>query len=238
MVVGNATAKITEEHRREAAKLTAIWESNKPQMPRAEFGEKYNIGSPGAVYQFLKGITPISLKAAAGFAEGLGCTIEDFSPRLAAELKKYAAVAQYQPPAIVDFDNFQPIDLLNIEVSAGGGAIAEVVEVQGSLLFRNDILKEIGVNPKKAYVVKVRGDSMAPAFYNGSLIMIDTEASYPRNGDVYAFVHDHSILVKRFFMEKKLWIARSDNPNFRDIVLDGEIPFRILGKAVWVAQRM
>lgn len=75
-------AKVTEENLEEAKRLMDLWKQ-KSTMSQAEFGETFNIGNQSAVGQFLNGLTPLSLKAAAGFAKGLQCTIVDFSPRLA-----------------------------------------------------------------------------------------------------------------------------------------------------------
>lgn len=76
---------ITDEHRQECRALRRIWDSAGPQrLTQVEFGEKYNIGSQAAVGHFLRGTSAISLKAAKGFAAGLGCRISDFSHRLAA----------------------------------------------------------------------------------------------------------------------------------------------------------
>lgn len=72
---------------KEAALLKEIWD-NTPREIRgnqAEFGEKYQIGTQAAVGFFLNGKSTISPKAARGFAAGLGCSIADFSPRLAKE---------------------------------------------------------------------------------------------------------------------------------------------------------
>lgn len=85
-------AKVTDEHRKEAALLAALWEQL-PHPSQAIFGEQYEIGSQSAVGQFLRGDTPLSLKAAAGFAAGLGCKIADFSPRLAKQAMTYADLA-------------------------------------------------------------------------------------------------------------------------------------------------
>lgn len=38
------------------------------------------------VHQYLYGLTPLNLRAAAAFAAGLGCSIKDFSPSLAADV--------------------------------------------------------------------------------------------------------------------------------------------------------
>lgn len=84
-------AKITDEHRAEAAKLRELWAAARNLPSQAEFGRIYGIGLQPAVSGFLKGRTALSQKAAAGFAAGLGCAISDFSPRLAAELAKLTA---------------------------------------------------------------------------------------------------------------------------------------------------
>ena len=80
-------AKVTEEHKAEAALLRAIWKNTK-HVSQTEFGETYGIGNQSAVGQFLRGDAALSLKAARGFALGLGCPISAFSKRLAAEAEE------------------------------------------------------------------------------------------------------------------------------------------------------
>ncbi len=83
--------EVTDEHRKEAADLRSIWESDQGRAARRAlgastqeaFGEKMSIGNQSAVWQFMAGKTPLSLKAAIAFAAGLGCEVRDFSPRLA-----------------------------------------------------------------------------------------------------------------------------------------------------------
>ena len=52
-----------------------------------QFGADYGIGTQGMVWQYLSGTTPLSLEAAARFARGLHCTIQDISPYLAEQLR-------------------------------------------------------------------------------------------------------------------------------------------------------
>jgi transcriptional regulator with XRE-family HTH domain len=93
--MGNTSrrAKVTPETKEEARRLSELW-ATRAHPTQAEFGEQYGIGNQSAVGQFLRGDTPLSLKAAMGFAEGLGVSLEDFSPRLAAEA---AAIANIVP---------------------------------------------------------------------------------------------------------------------------------------------
>lgn len=57
------------------------------KVSQAEFGAEHGIGTQGMVWQYLNGHTPLSLEAAAKFARGLGCTIQDISPTMAEALK-------------------------------------------------------------------------------------------------------------------------------------------------------
>ncbi|MCG3782746.1 hypothetical protein [Delftia acidovorans] len=84
---------LTEENREESRKLKALWAERKERISQAEFGQTYDIGSQAAVGHFLNGKAAISLKAARGFATGLGCEIADFSPRLAGEASSLGEVA-------------------------------------------------------------------------------------------------------------------------------------------------
>ncbi|MDP3164389.1 MAG: hypothetical protein Q8N06_02880 [Hydrogenophaga sp.] len=77
-------AKVTEENKAEAQRLRDLWNKRAVKISQAEFGEIYKVGNQSAVGQFLRGVVPLSLNAAKGFAEGLGSQIDEFSPRLAA----------------------------------------------------------------------------------------------------------------------------------------------------------
>ena len=81
--------RVTPEHVEEAKRLRAIWNSTREARAAAgygtqeAFGEKFSIGNQAAVGFFLSGKTALSMKAALGFARGLGVHVGDFSPRLA-----------------------------------------------------------------------------------------------------------------------------------------------------------
>lgn len=105
-------AKITDENREESRRLKAIWDAASPRPSQAVFAEEFDIGGQSAVNNFLNGKSALSIKAARGFARGLGCEISDFSPRLglvAADLGTLAAPREnaqrgtsYSVPLIVE----------------------------------------------------------------------------------------------------------------------------------------
>ena len=81
---------LTKEQLDEAALLKHLYTAAQHGLSQAEFGASFDIGSQGAVWQYLNGRTAINLKAAKGFAKGLNCNVSDFSPRLAAEIEGLA----------------------------------------------------------------------------------------------------------------------------------------------------
>src|SRR5574341_811269 len=111
-------ARVTAEHREEAAKLYALWKATNHGLTQAEFGERYAVGNQSAVGQFLRGDAPLSQKAAAGFAKGLGCSIAAFSPRIASELNERKA--HEEKPGD---DEFALVQRADVKLSAGHGHI-------------------------------------------------------------------------------------------------------------------
>lgn len=91
MKAGARKAVVTDEHREEARKLKEIWARTK-RPTQAVFGETYDIGGQSAVNNFLNGVSALSMRAAKGFARGLGCEVVEFSPRLAREAADLSAL--------------------------------------------------------------------------------------------------------------------------------------------------
>lgn len=87
------TPSMTAENLQESARLNELWQQREVRLSQRAFGEAYKIGNQSSVNQFLQGKIPISLRAAVGFAAGLHCQIEDFSPRLAGLIAEANAVS-------------------------------------------------------------------------------------------------------------------------------------------------
>lgn len=70
----------------DAARLKRLY-NERTSLSQAEFGARFDIGNQGAVWQYLNGRRPLNMKAAKGFASGLGVNIEEFSPSIAQTIK-------------------------------------------------------------------------------------------------------------------------------------------------------
>ncbi|MDN6885318.1 S24 family peptidase [Variovorax sp. CAN2819] len=227
-------AQVTEEHRAEARALKAIWDRVKPSS-QGEFGKEFGIGGQSAVANFLTGQSALSLKAAVGFANGLGCKIRDFSKRLAVEAHRTADAA-----GLVSDEDSYLIPRLDVLVGAGDGRITSSEDEIGGLSFRRDFLRECGIyTPHEGVIVNVRGESMGDTIADGAVILINKKVKSPEHRKIFVFVKDEGPVVKRVIHEGDRWIARSDNENKRRYP---DFPFEagqtLVGKAVWMGTKL
>lgn len=90
--------------------------------------------------------------------------------------------------AKLDPDVFADIPVLDIELSAGNGCEAEIVEsIVDSFPLRRADLRKAGVSPTNARIVKIWGNSLLPVLNNGDHVAVDMSQSKPiRDGDLYA----------------------------------------------------
>lgn len=88
----------------------------------------------------------------------------------------------------IDPGVFASIPVLDIELSAGNGCEAEVVEsVLETYPLRRADLRKAGVAANNARIVKIWGNSLLPVLNNGDHVAIDVSQSKPvRDGNLYA----------------------------------------------------
>lgn len=81
------------------------------------------------------------------------------------------------------------------------------------------------------YLLRVKGDSMAPGIEDKDLVLVREQAS-AENGALVVACVDGEATVKRFFREQTRIVLRADNPSYDDIVLTHD--FRLNGRVIGV----
>lgn len=164
-----------EIYAQEAKQLKEIWTSNTDgRLAQAQFGEVYDIGGQSAVANFLNGRSPLSLKAALGFARGLKCRVQDFSPRLAkealgiaealGELKEYEAGSR--PFWFGEHGRLQSAVLLG-EITCDESGLCQ--EVHGPDL---SVQVEFWTPLADPYALRITGDGFYPRYRSGELLIL------------------------------------------------------------------
>lgn len=226
---------LTDEQLAEAAALKRLYETSCHGLSQSEFGARHNIGSQGAVWQYLNGKTALNVRAASSFAEGLQCAVSDFSPRLSTEIESLARNVSDEESV-----DFADVRRLSIRVAAGHGQVPCLEEELGSLKFRRDFLRSVGVSEANAVVVSVKGASMEPTIADGAALLINRANREPRSNGIYVFYRpDDGLVVKRVVFSGGRWVARSDNDD-RELYPDFpfEDGYEVIGRAVWMGTRL
>ena len=116
-------------------------------------------------------------------------------------------------------------------VLAGNGGESTVVADQGGYSFSRSRLEQAGIDPTRASVFRVRGESMAPTLANGSLILVDYLRDVPRQNCLYVFRSDDALLVKRAQRRQVSWWWYSDNPVWEPFPLEASM--KVWGEVRW-----
>lgn len=242
-------AKITDEHRQEAARLKALWDDGRPRRTQAVFGEVYGLGNQANVGHYLAARSPLNAKAAAAFASELKCSVADFSPRLADEIAQLGAGTTASAPHEAPSDTGTP-DLVITEYGTGGAM------GHGFNLADNPpgIIKSWRVTPewlrlnvpahtglKNLAIVTGFGPSMKPMFNPGDPLLVDTGVKVVDHEGVYFFrVGDEGFIkmIQRVPNPESAGVMLqiiSKNPDYPPYPMSPKNPhFEVLGKVLTV----
>lgn len=243
----------TEE---EAANLRRLLASVKN---KAQFAKDFGVpGGASMLSQHQSGHRPISLDAAKAYAKGLGIGIGEIAPRFAklvsdvAELAHHgasdeqagsgltrsldnAAIPAYHSPDAV----LVPV-LANCASMGAGEALLESDVIVGDLALSPHWINQHirPQNPRELRFIHAYGDSMAPTFTDGDVLLVDTGLGardpHSREG-VYVLQAGDKNYVKRVTptFDGKLQVT-SDNPSSKTVqVLNGDQQVQVLGRVVW-----
>ena len=123
-----------------------------------------------------------------------------------------------------------------VKAVAGAGESWEVDdEIAGKYAFRNSFMKYLGINPKHAVMMFVRGDSMEPLIYDHDTVLIDTDDHTAREGYIYVLGLGDTLMVKRLQRTMNGWNICSENKNYPPIPVQGQEvqQMHIVGRVRW-----
>lgn len=134
-------------------------------------------------------------------------------------------------------ENFALVDMLDVRVSAGAGALNGHNEVIGKFAFKRSWLAHRGIAAENARIIRARGESMADKINDGDILLVDTSVRHMGPDGVYVIEMDgldYVKLLQRDFPSGGVQIV-SFNPSYRPQTLTAEqaAELRISGRVVW-----
>ena len=120
--------------------------------------------------------------------------------------------------------NYSDIPFYSGHVSAGFPGVVDE-HMEDTLSLDQLLIK----HPETTFFARVEGDSMIGAgIFEGDILIVDRSVT-PKNKDIVVALLDNEFTVKRLKNKDSQPILRAENPNYPDIVVDGEHELVIWG---------
>ena len=221
---------------------------------KAQFAKENSVpGGASMMSQHQSGHRPIGLDAALAYAKGLNLPLSAIGPRfaqLAQDVVRLAGFEGSSDDADMQRGNLVPmyhapdaviVPMLGNYASMGPGeALLESDVIVGDIALSPHWINQYirPQNPKELRFIHAYGDSMAPTFSDGDVLLVDTcvSARDPQTREgIYVLQVDDKNYVKRVTptFDGKLQVT-SDNPSSKTVqTLNGDHEVRVLGRVVW-----
>lgn len=143
-------------------------------------------------------------------------------------------------PIMLDEDEYERVRVIDVQASAGPGAIVGQERIKHHLAFRRDWLRSVSAAPlDKLVVIEADGPSMEPTIHNGDHLLVDLTQTNPRKDGLYVFEWDGAVNVKRLTANpaSRTLSVKSDNPAHQSWDnVDPEM-VSVVGRVVWIGRR-
>jgi hypothetical protein len=127
---------------------------------------------------------------------------------------------------------------LDVGASAGPGGLVEGEARRRPGALDSALLRQLGVRPAAASMVRVEGESMAPTLADGDEILVDADRRRvgPRGG-LFVLRLDGAVMVKRLLEAGAGVEVCSDNPAYPTRLCAGA-EAEVIGRVVWLGRAL
>lgn len=144
----------------------------------------------------------------------------------------------------LDLNNIVFIPVINMDVSAGYGSLAEEIEMTKDFISFGKTWLNNNINAPldKLVVFRVKGDSMDNGnglIKDGSLVIADTSITEYKNDGIYVLGIEGALFVKRLqYLPGKIRV-KSDNPMYESFEINPNIDnVKIIGNVVYTISKV
>lgn len=120
-----------------------------------------------------------------------------------------------QAIALENNEEYPAIRRVKFKLSAGATGFAVEYENDDAapIVFQRSWFERNGYRPDKMFAVRVANGSMNPGLYDGDTVVVNTEATTPKDGVVFAVNYEGELVIKRLIRDEGQWWLKSDNPD-------------------------
>lgn len=137
-----------------------------------------------------------------------------------------------------EIDGLIEVARLDIGASAGPGRLAENEAARRPGMFSPALLRQLGVRPESASLIRVEGESMEPTLSDGDEILVDRDRREPSGrGGIFVVRLDGQLMVKRLLPALGGIELVSDNPDYPVRRCRTE-EVEVIGRVAWLGRAL
>lgn len=127
---------------------------------------------------------------------------------------------------------------LDVGASAGPGGLADGEARKRPGLFDPLMLRQLGVRPEAASMIRVAGDSMVPTLADGDEILVDRDRRRPGvRGELFVLRVEGAVMVKRLRAIGRDIEVASDNSDYETRMFALSV-VDVIGRVVWLGRTL
>jgi len=127
---------------------------------------------------------------------------------------------------------------LDVGASAGPGGLVDGEARRRPGALDPVLLRQLGVRPAAASMIRVEGESMEPTLFDGDEILVDRDRRHlAARAGLYVLRIDGSVMVKRLRTMGRDVAVTSDNPAFASRLCAVE-DIEVIGRVVWLSRSL
>ena len=131
----------------------------------------------------------------------------------------------------------RPVEIYELSIAAGGGALVDTEAGGESMWFRRDWLDRHALDPTQCSVFSVRGESMEETLPDGCSILVDRNQTRRRVGHIYVVRTEDGLIVKRLRKDEDGdWLLVSDHPSWKPLPWPDTA--EVIGEVKWMAKTL
>lgn len=125
---------------------------------------------------------------------------------------------------------------LDVEASAGAGALPGDDPDGGAMLLDPRLLDDLGLRPVSTAMLRARGDSMEPTIADGDQIVVDErDTQVGATAAIFVLRWEGTLLVKRLSLAEGGIRIASDNPAYPPVTTRA---VDVIGRVVWLSRAL
>lgn len=126
-----------------------------------------------------------------------------------------AAAAGKTAIVLIGNPDYPAIRRVRFKLSAGasGFAVDYTDDDDLPIVFRKEWFVSNGYKPEKLFAVRISSASMQPGLWENDTVVVNTDDTTPKDGEVFAANFEGELVVKRLVRDESRWWLKSDNPD-------------------------